>query len=209
MSPVDKSEPCSLSAHPAPCAPSGMTRAVTRPVCGSACVNGLWRPHTRTRTHTYTRTQRRLHTQLDSLMTRRIQESNSDDGPGWCAQPHATAPRRNCTPTDATRRGRISMRAVTSIHAANYYRKRCNRTRPGNWPPRLDLYSTFRSQGTLQGGSFYRVSRSPALRPPSRDLFLAKNPRSRWLYRGIIKIKIHPFTQPVHLEEIIGHHFTL
>lgn len=137
--------------------------------------DGRTRGHVCTRTRTYTRTQRRLHTQLDSLMTRRIQESNSDDGPGWCAQPHAAAPRRNCTPTDATRRGRISMRAVTSIHAANYYRKRRNRTRPGNWPPRLDLYSTFRSQGTLRGGSFYRVSRSPAPRPPSRDLFLAKN----------------------------------
>jgi len=108
----------------------------------------------------------RLYTQLDSLMTRRIQESNSDDGPGY-SQPHAAAPRRNCTPTDrrATYRGHISMRAVTSIHAANYYRKRRNCTRPGNWPSRFDLYSTFRSQGTLRGVVFAKFLTRPPHNP--------------------------------------------
>lgn len=122
----------------------------------------------------YARVQRRLYTQLDSLMTRRIQESNSDDGPGY-SQPHAAAPRRNCTRTDrrATYRGHISMRAVTSIHAANYYRKRRNCTRPGNWPSRFDLYSTFRSQGTLRGVVFAEFLARP--QPPLRDLFLKEN----------------------------------
>jgi len=166
MSPMDKSEPRSLSA---PYAPSGMTRAVTRSVCGSAFVNGLWRPHTQMRyacRNVYARVQRRLYTQLDSLMTRRIQESNSDDGPGY-SQPHAAAPRRNCTPTDrrATYRGHISMRAVTSIHAANYYRKRRNCTRPGNWPSRFDLYSTFHSQGTLRGVVFAKFLTRPPHNP--------------------------------------------
>lgn len=36
--------------------------------------------------------------------------------------------------------GRISMRAVSLIHAANYYRKRRNRARPGNWLPLLSLH---------------------------------------------------------------------
>lgn len=160
MSPVDKSEPRSLSrTPPAPYAPSGMTRAVSRLVCGSACVNGLWRPHARicqlTRTRVYGRTQRprRLYTQLDSLMTRRIQESNSDDGPGWwCAATRRGAAPQLHAPRPTTPRGRISMRAVTPIHAANYYRKRRNRTRLGNWPPRLDLYSIYSARKALSGG---------------------------------------------------------
>jgi len=58
------------------------------------------------------------------------------------------------------RRGRISMRAAPSIHAANYYRKRRNRARPGNWLPRLGLHIPLASRSP--GGSFCQVARSLA-----------------------------------------------
>lgn len=112
---------------------SKMTRepslALPIAVCGSACVNGLRRP--RAHTSARTRTRMRLYvTQLDSLMTRRIQESNSDDGSRALTQPRtrgvkgvsATLRMHACIPTLS----RISMRAAPPIHAANYYRKRHN-----------------------------------------------------------------------------------
>lgn len=97
------------------------------------------------------------------------------------------------------------MRAVTSIHAANYYRKRRNCTHSGNWPSRLDLYSISRSQGTLRGVVFAKFLAHPTT-PVARSLSKGEL-TSRWLYRGIIKTKICAFVQLIHLEEIIRRYF--
>jgi len=117
-------------------------------------------------------------------MTRRIQESNSDDGSRTrgrgCTHIHMRAQgrlaRHCCTraPTRSVRRrrrGRISMRAAPSIHAANYYRKRRNRARPGNWLPRLGLHIPLASRSP--GGSFCQVARSLASSLPPRSRYRA------------------------------------
>jgi hypothetical protein len=87
---------------------------------------------------------------------------------GWLARQCCT--RASTRSARRRRRGRISMRAAPSIHAANYYRKRRNRARPGNWLPRLGLHIPH-SQVAPRGAVFAKLlARSLARSLPGRAI---------------------------------------